>query len=138
MIIYQTSHVTMIHIASLARMKQLFCLGGLSRVLFHDKIKTCMYSTCAKLHLQNNRQEINGYVIQDNQINLTVQLENNQIIQVRHPKWEEPNFKYQYTPSPSNFAITSYEPNMFSVSSDTGQFKYLIYCFATDRNNKIV
>ena len=39
-IIYQTSLVTVIHIASLERMKNLFCLGGLSSVLFCDKERT--------------------------------------------------------------------------------------------------
>ena len=137
-IIYQTSHVTVIHIASLARMKQLFCLGGLSSVLFHNETKTCTYSTCAKLHLEIDGQEINGYVIQGNHRNLTVQLENNQIIQVRRPKWDQTGLEYQYSPSPTNIVITSYQPNMFSVSSSTGQFKYLINRFATDNNNNIV
>ena len=72
--------MTVIHIASLARMKQLFCLGETSSVLFQNKTKTCTYSTCAKLYLENDGQEINGYVIQGNQRNIIVQLENNQII----------------------------------------------------------
>ena len=137
-IIYQTSLVTVIHIVSLERMKQLFCLGGLSSVLFQNETKTCKYSTCAKLHVEIDGQEMNGYAIQGNQRDLTVQLENNQIIQVRCPKWDQADLEYQYSPSPTNFAITSYEPNMFSVSSSTGQFKYLINRFATDNNNNIV
>ena len=79
-IIYQTSLVTVIHIASLERMKQLFCLCGLSSVLFQNETKTCKYSTCAKLHVEIDGQEMNGYAIQGNQRDLTVQLENNQII----------------------------------------------------------
>ena len=137
-IIYQTSLVTVIHIASLERMKHLFCLGGLSSVLFCDKGRSMEHSTCGKLHFEIDGQEMNGYAIQDNQRDLTVQLENNQIIQVRCPKWDQADLEYQYSPSPTNFAITSYEPNMFSVSSSTGQFKHLINRFATDNNNNIV
>ena len=65
-IIYQMSRVTVIHIASLARMKQLFCLGETSCVLFQNKTKTCTYSTCAKLYLENDGQETNRYVIHAN------------------------------------------------------------------------
>ena len=133
--------MTVIHIASLARMKELFCLGQTSSVLFMNNSKTCTYSTCGKVYLENNDgQEINGYVIKANQRILTVQLENNQIISVGHPKWDEENFTYQYTQnrSSSNFSITSYEPNMFSVLSSTGQFKYPINRFATENINNIV
>ena len=140
-IVYQTSCVTVIHIASLARMKELFCLGQTSSVLFKNSAKTCTYSTCGKVYLENHDgQEINGYVIKANQRILTVQMENNQIISVGHPKWDEVNFTYQYTQnrSSSNFSITSYEPNIFSVSSSSGQFKFLINRFATDNNNQIV
>ena len=100
--------MTVIHIVSLARMKQLFCLGETSSVLFKNKTKTCTYSTCGKVYLANHDgQEINGYVIKANQRILTVQLENNQIIEVGHPKWDEENFTYQYTQnrSSSNFLL---------------------------------
>ena len=86
--------MTVIHIASLKRMEQLFCLGGLSSVLFQNETKTCKYSTCAKLHVEIDRQEMNAYAIQGNQRDLTVQLENNQIIQVRCPKWDQVHFEY--------------------------------------------
>ena len=132
------SCVTVIHIASLARMKQLFCLGGLSSVLFQNETKTCKYSTSAKLHVEIDGQEMNGYAIRGDWMHLTGQLENNQIIQVRCPKWDQADLEYQYSPYPTNFAITSHEPNMFSVSSSSGQFKFLINRFATDNNNQIV
>ena len=137
-IIYQTSLVTVIHIASLERMKNLFCLGGLSSVLFRDKERTMEHSTCGKLHLEINGQEMNGYVIKSNQRNLTVQLENNERIETRCPKWDNESLEYKYSTSATNYRITSYEPNMFSISSSTGQFKYLINQFTTDNDNDIV
>ena len=137
-IIYQTSLVTVIHTVSLERMKQLFCLGGLSSVLFENKMKTCKYSTCAKLHVEIDGQEMNGYVIKSNQRNLTVQLENNERIETRCPKWDNESLEYKYSTSATNYRITSYEPNLFSISSSTGQFKYLINRFTTDNDNDIV
>ena len=54
------SCVTVIHIASLARMKKLFCLGEISSVLFQNNTKRCTYSTCEKVSLANyDGHEIN-------------------------------------------------------------------------------
>ena len=55
-------------------MKHLFCLGGLSSVSFCDKECTMEHSTCKKLNLEIDGQEMNGYIIKRNQRNLTVQL----------------------------------------------------------------
>ena len=137
-IIYQTSLVTVIHIASLERMKNLFCLGGLSSVLFCDKERTMEHSTCGKLYLEINGREMNGYIIKSNQRNLTVQLENNERIETRCPKWDNESLEYKYSTLATNYTITSYQPNMFSISSSTGQFKYLINRFTTDNDNDIV
>ena len=54
-------------------MKELFCLGQTSSVLFMNSAKTCTYSTCGKVYLENHDgQEINGYVIKANERLLTV------------------------------------------------------------------
>ena len=55
-IIYQAPLVTVIHIASLEKMKNFFCLGGLCSVLFCDKERTMEHSTCGKLYLENDRE----------------------------------------------------------------------------------
>ena len=81
---------------------------------------------------------MNGYVIKSNQRNLTVQLENNERIETRCPKWDNESLEYKYSTSATNYTITSYEPNMFSILSSTGQFKYLINRFTTDNDNDIV
>ena len=130
--------MTVIHIAQLERMENLFCLGGLSSVLLCDKECTMEHNTCGKLHLEMDGQEMNGYVIKSNQRNLTVQLENNERIETRCPKWDNESLEYKYSTSATNYRITSYEPNMFSISSSTGQFKYLINRFTTDNDNDIV
>ena len=54
------------------------------------------------------------------------------------PKLDKENLEYKYSTSATNYTITSYEPNMFSVLSSTGQFKYLINRFTTDNDNDIV
>jgi len=47
--------------------------------------------------LEINGQEMNGYVIKSNQRNLTVQLENNERIETRCPKWDKEHLEYKYS-----------------------------------------
>ena len=137
-IVYQTPSVTVIHITSLDRMKSLFSLGGLSSVFIKNATGTMMHSTCGKLSLEIDGKEMNGYILRGSQRGLTVQLENNETIDIRRPSWNSSLMKYDYPSLPMNYdTITSYIPNMFSVSS-SGQFKYLINRFTTDRDNKII
>ena len=105
-IIYQTSLVTVIHIASLERMKNLFCLGGLSSVLFCDKELTMKYSTCGKVYLEIDGREMNGHVIKSNKRNFTVQLEKYETIETRCQRWDSKNLEYNYSTSATNYMIT--------------------------------
>ena len=95
------------------------------------------HSTCGKLYLEIDEQEMNRYVIKSNQRDRTVQLENNETLETRCPKWDKENLECKYFTSATNYAITLYEPNMFSILSSTGQFKYLIKGLTIDNDNNI-
>ena len=137
-IVYQTPRVTVIHIMSLDRMKVLFSLGGLSSVFFENSTGTMIHSTCGKISLTIEGGEINGFILKCSQRRLTVQLEKNKIIVISRPSWNSSLMKYDYPSTGKNCdTITSTVPNMLSVSS-SGQFKYLLNRFTTDRDKNII
>ena len=84
-LVYQSKRVTIIHISSIERVRELFTVSGLCGVVFDEQ--NHKFSACAKVAVQSNGKEMMGYVLSCSTRNImTVHMAYNSIIECDFPK----------------------------------------------------
>ena len=134
-LVYQSKRVTIIHISSIERVRELFTVSGLCGVVFDEQ--NHKFSACAKVAVQSNGKEMAGYVLSCSTKNkMKVHMVDNSIIECDCPKWNDADHNYDYVQSVDAHYIKEFVPIRFAIMT-SGEVKITLNRFTVDHDGEL-